>query len=393
MKSEKYALLYKKYFSQEDILFNKTIGLQWFAAEDEGRTEDPTEYKIRKAREEGRVAKSQDLNAAAVVLLPVIALIIMGPYILKSLTQLIAFFFERCTTEQVINGAWFMVFIRYFFKTVFPITGAALISGVLGNIIQNKGFLFSTKPIQPDFKRITPNFARFFKRALFSAEGLFNLAKSLFKVVIIGFIGYLVIRNNMEKLIAMLQVNFADSIFFIAKTGAKILTYSAIALILLSIPDYFFQKRQFTESLKMSKTELTDEYKELEGDPMIKAQINRQMQAILQKSGIKNVPDADVVITNPTHYAVALQWKPGVMPAPMVISKGTDATAQNIKRIAREHDIPTIENVPLARALYANVDLGQIVPNEYYTTLSIIFLKIYSMKDKQALKRKMEVTR
>lgn len=393
MKSEKYALLYKKYFSQEDILFNKTIGLQWFAAEDEGRTEDPTEYKIRKAREEGRVAKSQDLNAAAVVLLPVIALIIMGPYILKSLTQLIAFFFERCTTEQVINGAWFMVFIRYFFKTVFPITGAALISGVLGNIIQNKGFLFSTKPIQPDFKRITPNFARFFKRALFSAEGLFNLAKSLFKVVIIGFIGYLVIRNNMEKLIATLQVNFANSIFFIAKTGAKILAYSAIALILLSIPDYFFQKRQFTESLKMSKTELTDEYKELEGDPMIKAQINRQMQAILQKSGIKNVPDADVVITNPTHYAVVLQWKPGVMPAPMVVSKGTDAVAQNIKRIAREHDIPTIENVPLARALYANVDLGQVVPNEYYQSLSIIFLKIYSMKDKQALKRKMEVTR
>ena len=393
MKSEKYALLYKKYFSQEDILFNKTIGLQWFAAEDEGRTEDPTEYKIRKAREEGRVAKSQDLNAAAVVLLPVIALIIMGPYILKSLTQLIAFFFERCTTEQVINGAWFMVFIRYFFKTVFPITGAALISGVLGNIIQNKGFLFSTKPIQPDFKRITPNFARFFKRALFSAEGLFNLAKSLFKVVIIGFIGYLVIRNNMEKLIATLQVNFANSIFFIAKTGAKILAYSAIALILLSIPDYFFQKRQFTESLKMSKTELTDEYKELEGDPMIKAQINRQMQAILQKSGIKNVPDADVVITNPTHYAVALQWKPGVMPAPMVISKGNDAVAQNIKRIAREHDIPTVENVPLARALYANVDLGQVVPNEYYQSLSIIFLKIYSMKDKQALKRKMEVTR
>ena len=388
MISEKSSILYQKYFSQEDLLLNKTIGLQWFAAEDEGRTEDPTEYKIRKAREEGRVAKSQDLNAAMVVLLPVISLIIMGPYIFKSLMQVIAFFFERCTTEDAINRAWFGIFVTYFFKTVFPITAVALISGVLGNIIQNRGFLFSTKPIQPDFKRVTPNFVRFFKRALFSAEGLFNLAKSLFKVVIIGFIGYLVIKNNITKMIALLQSDFPNSIIFIAKTAAQILVYAAIALVLLSIPDYFFQKRQFSESLKMSKTEVTDEYKELEGDPMVKAQINRQMQAILQKTGIKNVPDADVVITNPTHYAVALQWKQGVMPAPMVISKGVDATAQNIKRIARENDIPTIENVPLARALYANVDLGQIIPSEYYQSLSIIFLKIYSMKEKEMLRKR-----
>ena len=301
MISGKSSLLYQKYFSQEELLLNKTIGLQWFAAEDEGRTEDPTEYKIRKAREEGRVAKSQDLNAAMVVLLPVISLIIMGPYTFKSLMQVIAFFFERCTTEDAINRAWFGIFITYFFKTVFPITAVALISGVLGNIIQNRGFLFSTKPIQPDFKRVTPNFVRFFKRALFSAEGLFNLAKSLFKVVIIGFIGYLVIKNNITKMIALLQSDFPNSIIFIAKTAAQILVYAAIALVLLSIPDYFFQKRQFSESLKMSKTEVTDEYKELEGDPMVKAQINRQMQAILQKTGIKNVPDADVVITNPTH--------------------------------------------------------------------------------------------
>lgn len=386
-------LLYQRYFSQEELLLNKKIGLQWFAAEDEGRTIDPTEYNIRKAREEGRVAKSQDLNAAMVVLLPVIALIIMGPYIFKSLMQLMSFFFERSTSETPINGTWFKVFVTYFFKTVFPITAIALISGVLGNLIQNKGFLFSTKPIKPDFKRIAPNFARFFKRALFSAEGLFNLVKSLFKVVIIGFIGYLVIKNNISKMVALLQTDFANSIFFIAKTGASILVYAALALVLLSIPDYFFQKKQFIDSLKMTQKQAVDQYKELEGDPMVKAQINRQMQTILQKSGIKNVPDADVVITNPTHYAVALKFKPGVMPAPMVISKGTDAVAQNIKKIARENNIPTVENVPLARALYANVDLGQLVPNEYYTTLSIIFVKIYSMKDKEALKRKMEVKR
>ncbi len=376
------SFYYRKYFTPESARLAMRLGLQWFAAEDEGRTEDPTEHKVRKAREEGRVAKSQDLNAAMVVFLPVLALIVMGPYIFKNLMQVITFFYERSTTENVLNGAWFGAFILYFFKTVFPITAVAMLSGILGNVIQNRGFLFSVKPIRPDFKRIAPNFPRFFKRALFSAEGLFNLAKSLFKVVIIGFIGYIVIKNNIPTLISILQANFANSVFFIAKTAAKILAYASLALVVLSIPDYAFQRKQFTESLKMSKTELTDEYKEFEGDPMIKAQINRQMQNILQKTGIKNVPDADVVITNPTHYAVALQWTPGVMPAPMVIAKGADGTAQNIKRIAKEHDIPTMENVPLARALYSGVDLGQIVPAEYHQSLAIIFMKVYAMKGK-----------
>ncbi len=371
---------FEKYLNPKALELNKRIGLQWFAAEDEGRTEDPTDYKIRKAREDGRVAKSQDLNAAMVVLLPAITLIIMGPYIFGSLLQVISFFFERCTTETVLNGNWFRVFIITFFKTVFPITAVAMISGVLGNIIQNRGFLFSTKTIKPDFKKIAPNFVKFFKKALFSSEGLFNLAKSLFKLVIIGFIAYLVISSNLTTMISILQTNFADAVFFISRTAARILVYGAVTLVLLSIPDYFFQKKQFKESLKMSKTEITDEYKELEGDPMVKAQINRQMQAILQKTGIKNVPDADVVITNPTHYAVALQWKPNEMPAPMVIAKGEDAVARNIKKIAKENDIPQMENVPLARALYANVELGQIVPSEYYQSLSIIFMKVYSMK-------------
>lgn len=389
MKDINTAFFYTTYFDTEAETFNRLIGLQWFAAEDEGRTEDPTEYKIRKAREEGRVAKSNDLNAALVVLIPVIVLIILAPYIFKSLMQLISFFFERCTTESLFNGAWFSTFIIYLLKTVLPIAMAAMISGVLGNIIQNRGFLFSTKPISPNFQRITPNFARFFKRALLSAEGLFNLAKSLFKVLAIGFIGFLIIRANIPTMILTLQAGFADSVFFIAKTAAKILVFASAALVAMSIPDYIFQRKQFMDSLKMSKTEISDEYKELEGDQAVKAQINRRMQEILQKSGIKNVPDADVVITNPTHFAVALKWKKNEMPAPMVIAKGADATAQNIKRIAREHDIPLMENVPLARALYKNVDLGQIVPFEYHKSLAIIFSKLYALSGNiNILKRK-----
>lgn len=374
--------VYEKFLSSDVLELNLKIDLQWFAAEDEDRTEEPTEHQIKKAREQGRVAKSQDLNASVVVLVPSLVLIITAPYIFKSLMQIILFFFERCTTETVFSGAWFSVFIISFLKNVFPITIAALIAAVVSSLIQTKGFMFSTKPIQPDFSRIIPNFPRFFKRALFSAEGVVNLLKSIFKVAVIGIISYSVIKTNIPTLISLLQTNFADSIFFIAKTASKILTFSAIALFALSFPDYFYQKKQFKESLKLTKAELTREWKELEGDPDVKREINRRMYKILQKTGIKNVPEADVVITNPTHFAVALQFRRGEMPAPKVISKGTDSVAQNIKRIARENNIPLVENVPLARALYANVELGQVVPEEYYKSLSIVFMKVYKMKGK-----------
>lgn len=389
MKNLQAKNFYNRYFDSDIEELNITIGLQWFGAEDEGRTEDPTEYKLRKAREEGRVAKSSDLNAALVVFIPVLTLIILAPYIFKSMMQLIYFFYERCTTEQLFTGTWFRVFIVYMLKTVLPITIIAMFSGVLSNVVQNRGFMFSVKPIKPNFQKITPNFVKFFKRALFSAEGLFNLVKSLFKVVAIGVIAYIIIRANITTLISTLQVSFASSVFFIAKTAAKILAFASFALVVMSIPDYLFQRKQFMDSLKMSKTEVTDEYKELEGDQAVKAQVNRRMQEILQKTGIKNVPDADVVITNPTHFAVALQWKRNEMPAPMVISKGADATAQNIKKIAKENNIPMVENVPLARALYKNVNLGQIIPYEYHKSIAIIFTKFYTLSGKSGrLKRK-----
>ena len=388
MSENTYSFYYKnflseKYFTPQNRLLNSLLGLQWFAAEDEGRTEDPTEYKIRKAREEGRVAKSQDLNAALVVFLPVLALIIMGPYIFKNLMQVITFFYERCTTEPVINGTWFGAFTIYFLKTVLPITAIAMLSGVLGNIIQNRGFLFSVKPIRPDFTRITPNFARFFKRALFSSEGLFNFAKSLTKVAVLVFVAFLIIRANIQQFIALLSVSFVQSVFFIAGLAAKLLASAALLLLILAIPDYFFQRKQFIDSLKMSKQEIKEEYKELEGDPQVKGKIRQQMQAILSQNAIRNVPKADVVITNPTHYAIAMQWDSKTMAAPMVLAKGADAMAQKIKAIARENHIPLIENKPLARALYAKVQIGDIIPEEYYRALSLVFAEVYTLNNKK----------
>ena len=365
------------------IEFDFWIDLQWFAAEDEGRTEDPTDYKIRKAREEGRVAKSQDINAALVLLFPAGAFIFLSSFFLENCMEILRFFFLRCTQADIRSGMWFGIFVQYFLQLALPFALIASIAGAIANIIQNNGFLFSTKPIQPQFNRITPDFIRFFKRALFSAEGMFNFAKSLAKVVAIVFIAYIMIRANIPHFIELLSVSFIQAVFFIAGTAGKLLASAAFVLLVFAVPDYFFQRKQFIDSLKMTKQELKEEYKELEGDPQVKGRIRQQMQTILSQNAIRNVPKADVVITNPTHYAIAMQFDAKTMPAPMVLAKGADAMALKIKEIAREHGVPLIENKPLARALYAKVEIGDIIPEEYYRALSLVFAEVYTLNKKK----------
>jgi len=365
------------------IEFDFWIDLQWFAAEDEGRTEDPTDYKIRKAREEGRVAKSQDINAALVLLFPAGAFIFLSSFFLENCMEILRFFFLRCTQADIRSGVWFGIFVQYFLQLALPFALIASIAGAIANIIQNNGFLFSTKPIQPQFNRITPDFIRFFKRALFSAEGMFNFAKSLAKVVAIVFIAYVMIRANIPHFIELLSVSFIQAVFFIAGTAGKLLASAAFVLLVFAVPDYFFQRKQFIDSLKMTKQELKEEYKELEGDPQVKGRIRQQMQTILSQNAIRNVPKADVVITNPTHYAIAMQFDAKTMPAPMVLAKGADAMALKIKEIAREHGVPLIENKPLARALYARVEIGDIIPEEYYRALSLVFAEVYTLNKKK----------
>lgn len=182
-------------------------------------------------------------------------------------------------------------------------------------------------------------------------------------------------------MISLLQVSFAQSISFIAIEAAKILFFSCIFLIVFSIPDFFFQKKQFMESLKMTKQEVKEEYRMLEGDPIIRARVKKQMQEILSKRTVQSVKEADVIITNPTHFAVAIKWDRETMEAPMVTAKGEDNTARYIKNIARKNNVPIVENKPLARSLYATVAVGQMIPPMYFNAIAIILSKIYSMDE------------
>ena len=364
----------------DSLLFD----LQWFAsAEEEGRTEEPTEHKLKKAREEGRVAKSTEISGALVLLLPVIAIIILAPWIFKNCVEVIRFYFDRCASAELTDGALVYVFYNTFIKIVLPIGLIGMIAGVVGNIVQTKGFLFSTKPIEPKFSKIMPKFGQYFKKTIFSAEGAFNVFKSLFKVIVLFVISYVVITSDIQTLLSMMNVSLWSGFCYIAKMAAKILLIAAFVFLAVAIPDYLVQKKQFMESMKMTKQEVKEEYKQMEGDPLVKSRLRQMMRNLLYQNLPKAVSESDVVITNPTHYAVAVKYDRTVAQAPVVNAKGTDDLAMRIKTLAKENNVEIVENKVLARELYTKVEIGDIIPEEYLQAMAIILAKVYTMKGKK----------
>jgi len=361
---------------------SQIIDLQWFAPEDEGKTEEATEHKLKKAREEGRVPKSTDLNGTLVMLFGAISLIILAPFIMKNCVEILRFYLTRCT-EAEINGALWKEFIYYFVKMVSPVAIIAAIAAIAGNMIQNKGFIFTTKTIEPKFDKILPKFGEYLKKTLFSVEGAFNVFKSLAKVAAIFIVAYLIIKNDLDTLLSLINVNIWLSVTHIAGMVAKILIYTSIIFLIVAIPDYIVQRYQFNQQMKMTKQEVKEEFKEMEGDPRIKSKLRQMQQEIMSNNMKAQVADADVVIANPTHFAIAVKYEKEVMQGPEVMAKGQDNLAQQIKAIARENDVPIVENRPLARALYADVKIGDIIPEKYYTALATILGKVYSMKGKK----------
>ncbi|MDR1352339.1 MAG: flagellar biosynthesis protein FlhB [Treponema sp.] len=359
------------------------LDLQWFAAEDEGRTEEPSEYKIRKAREEGRVAKSQELVGALVLLLPALAILVLAPYMLRICVEMIRFYFLRAVELDPVKDRIVMeAFINYFVRLVLPIVAVAMAAAIFANLVQT-GFLFTAKPLVPNFSKIVPHFGQYLQRTLFSVDGLFNFGKNLIKMAIIGGVAFLLIRSRIEELANLQRVNFWTGVTLIASLAIRLLIICALLLLALSIPDYMFQRWRYRESLKMSREEVKEERKMYEGDPQIRNRIRQRMRELMSKNMMANVPKADVVVTNPTHFAVALEYDKRSMPAPRVSAKGQDEMARRIREIAREYEVPIVENKPLARALYAETEVGDIIPARYYEVVAMVLGKVMALNEKR----------
>ncbi len=359
--------------------------LQWFAAEDEGRTEEPSEHKIQEAREEGKVAKSQDVTSAVVLLFSVIALWIASEYLYGRMLDMVRFYFASAAEIDITTDTTaYNAFFGFFIPLTLPVIVVAFIAAFLGNVVQ-VGFLFTTKPITPDFNKAAPKIGKWFERSFASVEALYNFFKSLGKVVIITALAYINIRLRIGQLANLVNLPFHQGFAVVAGAAFSLVLQAAIILLILSILDYFWSRRQHLEQLKMTKQEVKEERKQYEGDPQVKSRLRQRMQELLSRNMIQNVPQADVVVTNPTHYAVALQYDAARMQAPTVVAKGADNIAFKIREVAEEHGVPIFENKPLARALFAELEIGDEIPEQYYQALVTILKEVYRMKGKKVV--------
>ncbi len=359
------------------------VPLQWFAAEDEGRTEEPSEHKIRKAREEGKVARSSEVSSSLVLLAGIATLGLLGEYIMRTSAQMFTFFLSRAGSVDAFNGGLLQAFMSWLAAIVLPILVVVFVVAILGNVIQ-VGFLFTVKPITPDFSRIVPRVNRWLQRSFASTEAVFNFAKSMVKIAIIAAIAYLNISGELPRLTRLALSAFLAAVSVIAQIAFRILLEAAIALLVFSAVDYWFQRRQHLESLKMSRQEVKEERKMYEGDPLTRSRLRERMREIMRRTMLKAVPKADVVITNPTHFAVALEYNRSLMVAPTVVAKGVDLVAQKIKEVAAENNVPIMENKPLAQALYHEVEIGDTIPEKFYEAISIILAEVYKLGNKTA---------
>ena len=378
------AKLYRKYLH----LTGKGFVLTLFASpEDEGRTELPTERKKRRAREEeGRVVNSVEINQTLVLAVTIGLIFILAGYLTHTIGQFFMKIINKISdADNTMNlNALPDVFLNIIFlvaKTAGIILFAALIVGVGVNLAQTR-FLFTVKKLKPNFKRIAPTWTNFKERVFVSPQNLMNLAKILFKMFVIAIITFTTINGKRNELFNMINMELSQAMnvffFIVLEMLAKVIIF----LIIVSAFDYFFQRRQHIKSLKMTKYEMKEEFKEMEGDPLVKSQLQEMARRIVNRTMLKAVPEADVIITNPTHFAVSLKYNNGDY-APMVTAKGADNIALKIKEIAKENEIEIVENKPLARELFYNVDIGKYIPEKLFHVVSKILGEVYRIRDEK----------
>ncbi|BDU50122.1 flagellar biosynthesis protein FlhB [Haliovirga abyssi] len=350
-----------------------SINLQLFAEGE--KTEEATPRRREESRKKGQVAKSPDLAQTATLLVGIIVLKIMFKFMYKMLyVNFKNSFYNMDITKFTIEKLEeiFLKDALLFFIVISPILLAILISGVLANYIQ-VGFLFTTEPLKPSFSKINPISGL---KNMFSLKKLVELIKTIIKLIIIGIYGYSVVKSNYNSILKIPFLNFFDGFILIFKIVYDVVLKIAMALFVLAVVDYFYQKWEYDKSLKMSKQEIKEEMKQTEGNPQLKAKMRAMQRDMIRRRMIEEVPKATVIITNPTHLSVALKYD-NTMSAPVVIAKGADNIAFRIREIAKENDIPIVENKPLARALYKSVEIGDEVPEEYYKAVATILQHIY----------------
>ena len=350
---------------------------------DQEKTEQPTSKRRDETRKKGQVAKSQELNSVAILLASLTLFYLTGTIMVEKLLGIIRWTLMesgRFVIDTTTVGHLAITLIYKMFGVLAPLLLTVVVMAVCANIMQI-GFIGSSEAIQPKLSKISP--IKGFQR-LFSMRALVDLVKNIFKIVIIGIVAYITIKGEVHTLITLGNLTTWGVLTYMGNVTFTVIFRTCWVLLLLAILDYMFQKWEFEKNLKMSKQEVKDESKQSEGDPLIKSRIKRIQREAARKRMMANVPKADVIITNPTHFAIALVYDQGAMQAPMVIAKGKGFIAEKIKEIGRKNSVPIIENKPLAQLLYKVVDVDTMIPANLYKAVAEVLAYVYNIKSKQS---------
>jgi flagellar biosynthetic protein FlhB len=359
--------------------FRLRMDLQLFAGE---KTEKATPKKTQESRNKGQVAKSAELPGSLILLGTLCCFMMLGPFFTQRVKSLFGDIFMNRLNMQVTEQNVMSLFFHYviqFFILLSPIFGIVLIIALAANYAQ-VGWLFTTEPLKMKLNKLNPLTGA---KQMFSMRSAVEFLKSAIKLTVIGSVVYLVLMSEKQRFLELAHVPVQGIYAFTADLTLRLGLLVAVVLFVLALADYMYQRYEYNKSLKMSKQDIKDEYKNTEGDPLIKGKIKERQRRMAMMRMMQEVPKADVVITNPTHFAVALQYDGSKMDAPTVVAKGQDYLALRIKEIARQNGVVTMENRPLARALFERSQIGDAVPGDLFQAVAEVLAYVYRLKGRR----------
>ncbi len=349
----------------------------------EERTEPASAKKRGDARRRGSVAKSLDVNSAAVLMFGLLILYVGGAALAAKCSEIAQTVFSNLSHVEL-NAANVHHSMReaiFAFATIIlPVLAGLMLVGVIASIAQ-VGFMWTFEPLQPKFSKLNPLSG--IKRVLVSKHMMVEVVKGLVKVVIVAIVAYNATHDVLSEAVTLADGDVAGILQFMATASLVIGLKVGLAYFVLAAADYMYQRFEYEKQLRMTKQEVKDEAKEAEGDPLIKGRIRTVQRQIAYRRMMQDVPKADVVVTNPTHFAVAIKYESGRMGAPKVVAKGADLIAQRIKEVAKEHNVPIVEDKPLAQMLYKAVEIGDEIPQKLFQAVAQVLAYVYRLRDQR----------
>ena len=346
------------------------------------KTEDPTPKRLEEARKRGQVVYSREINNWMVLFAATVLVVVSGPHIMSDIKDVLRNFLEQSyaiPTDQVgLTKVLEALFYRISGDIVLPLLCLAF-AGALAGFLQT-GPIFTTDPITPELSKISifKGFGR-----LFSARSMVELGQGIIKLILISVAIVLVLKPYFNTVEHFVGLDISRTLFELQSLFLKMMVAILSVLFFLAIVDYMFQRHEFMKNMRMSKQDIREEYRQTEGDPQIKGRLRQLREQKARQRMMQAVPTADVVITNPTHYAVALKYNSLEMDAPTMVAKGVDLVAERIKAVAKEHNVPVVENPTLARALYGSMEIDQTIPRDHYKAVAEVISYVFKLKGKK----------